>query len=255
MGRISATYPSTTYPSTTYPQDSVYPSSPGTAIPSLLDSESAVAPQLPPTTFKPILPPENSYPQTQRPTEIMPSNILPDVGQDGTRFQLRRIERDMMEPSTSQGDSQNSSLPANPFSSQNDPQTLNKPFIEPNSGASGSNPGLMPSPSLEKPAGNDAAPGLEMKLDVLKPIPAPPSFDASPTWRPVLLTPRDQTAGLPDRVPTSSLAASHQIVPSPLADVRPSRTPAPANASSMTIEEELQSNLVYFNRPQQSRHP
>jgi hypothetical protein len=256
----SATYPPTTnpsatYPSTNYPPNSVYPSSPGTAIPSLRDSESAVAPQLPPTTYKPILPPENSYPQLQQPTEIMPSNILPDSAEDGTRFQLRRVERDMMEPSTSQGASPNSSLPANPFNSQNDAQTLNKPFSEPNSGASGSNPGLMQSPSLEKPAGNEAAPGLEMRLESLKPIPAPPSFDASPTWRPVLLTPRDQTAGLPDRSPTSNLAASHQIVPSPLANVRPSRAPAPNKASSMTIEEELQSNLVYFNRPQQSRHP
>jgi hypothetical protein len=254
-----AVYPPTasagTYPAGTYPPNAVYPSSPSTVAPSLRDSESSVAPQLPPTTLKPVLPPENTYVPSHQPTEIMPSNILPDTADDPTRFQLRRVERDMIGPSNSQGASPNGfsssgSAPTNPFGSQNDPQTLNKPNSEIDSGAAGVNPALMPTPSLDKPSGNETTPGLEMKLESLKPIPAPPSFDASPTWRPVLLTPRDQTAGLPDRTPSSNYAASHSIAPSSPVSVRPSRAPAPANESLMSVEEELNSNLVYFNRNQ-----
>lgn len=254
-----AVYPPTasagTYPAGTYPPNAVYPSSPSTVAPSLRDSESSVAPQLPPTTLKPVLPPENTYVPSHQPTEIMPSNILPDTADDPTRFQLRRVERDMIGPSNSQGASPNGfsssgSAPTNPFGSQNDPQTLNKPNSEIDAGAAGVNPALMPTPSLDKPSGNETTPGLEMKLESLKPIPAPPSFDASPTWRPVLLTPRDQTAGLPDRTPSSNYAASHSIAPSSPVSVRPSRAPAPANESMMSVEEELNSNLVYFNRNQ-----
>jgi hypothetical protein len=251
----SSTYPSSTYPSATAPANSVYPSAPSLAAPSLRDSESSIAPQLPPSSLKPIMPAENTYPRTQLPTEIMPSNILPETTEESTRFQLRRVERDMIGPSNPQGTPLDNSSPINPFG----PQTLNKPAVEPNTGAAGSNPDLMKSPSLDQPAGNGAAPALEMKLESLKPIPAPPSFDGSPEWRPVLLTPRDQTAGLPDRSPTSNLAASHQFtstnsVPS-VADVRPSRAPAPAIANSLSIEEELQSNLIYFNRSQHARNP
>lgn len=254
----TGSYPPGTYPAGTYPPNSVYPSSPSTVAPSLRDSESSVAPQLPPTTLKPVLPPENTDAPSHQPTEIMPSNILPDTADDPTRFQLRRVERDMISPSTSQGAapngfSTNGSAPANPFGPQNDPQTLNKPNSETDAGAAGSNPALMPTPSLDKPAGNETTPGLEMKLESLKPIPAPPSFDASPTWRPVLLTPRDQTAGLPDRTPSSNYAASHSIAPSSPVSVRPSRALAPANESLMSIEEELQSNLVYFNSNQPNR--
>jgi hypothetical protein len=249
-----------TYPSGTYPPSSVYPSTPSTVAPSLRDSESSVAPQLPPTTLKPILPSESTYAPSQQPTEIMPSNILPDTTDDPNRFQLRRVERDMIGPSTSQGASPNAAPPngaatVNPFGSSNDPQTLNKPYSETDTGAAGSNPALMPTPSLEKPAGNETTPSLEMKLESLKPIPAPPSFDASPTWRPVLLTPRDQTAGLPDRAPSPNYAASHSIATANPVIARPSRAPAPANESSMSIEEELNSNLVYFNRSHQTRKP
>jgi hypothetical protein len=159
----------------------------------------------------------------------------------------------MIGPSKSQSPTLNSTAPTNPFGSQNDPQTLDKLNSKTDAGAAGSNPALMPTPSLDKPAGNETTPGLEMKLESLKPIPAPPSFDASPTWRPVLLTPRDQTAGLPDRTPSSNYAASHSIAPSSPVSVRPSRAPAPVNESLISADEELQSNLVYFNRSQPTR--
>ena len=234
----------------------IYPNDVPGGTPSLRDSESTVVPQLPitglpPTALKPVLPlPSATTPLPSR--DVLPSDdILPDLSNDTTsRFQLRRVERDIVPPAIS-SDSQ--SAPS-PFGNPSSPETLQKPSFGNEPTMNESSPGVMQIPSIDSPARNKVKPELELKLESLKSIPAPPSFDASPSWRPVLLTPRDQTAGLPDR-PRSSISASHRLIVENERNGVSAETPRPQLTKPLTIEEELQSNLVYFNPPAGTRKP
>ena len=250
FGPMPGAMGSSVMPGAVYPNSSSnnFPS----GVPNLRDSESSMAPQLPPTTFKPILPPPSESSPLWSP-DVLPADILPDTESGSTRFQLRRVERDIIVNPSSQSSPSNAFGPS-PFAAPNATQSMQKPSTELETPTSEPTPGLMKSPSLDPPSGNTPSPQLELKLESLKPIPAPPTFDASPAWRPVLLTPRDQTAGLPDRS-NMGFPASLQLVAEGEKSIRSSQPPAPRSVSPVSIDDELNSNLVYFNTPAQSRKP
>lgn len=170
------------------------------------DSESKATPVLPPTSSGAAGAGQPSYRSNYG--ESSAANQNEDTTALKPRFGLRKIEiapADQSSRSSTSGSSNNDSgeayKPVSPWETappkENESESNDRLRVgEESTGRSSGSRTPFSNPSLMTPPNSDLQLSPESSM---KPIPAPRDFDASPNWRPGLMTVRDQTAKVEPR--------------------------------------------------------